>query len=126
MNEFGTTITCMDGRVQEEVNLYVKKNYNVKYVDTITLAGPVKVSALQKQKSLLHNLQFRSDISVHGHKSKVIAVVGHHDCLGIVEDDETQKQFIKDSVRSIKEWYEGITVIGLWLDEEFKITKLND
>lgn len=126
MNEFGTTITCMDGRVQETVQQYVKDNYNVKYVDTITLAGPVKVIALKKQKSILHNLQFRSDISVNGHKSNIIAVVGHHDCAGIVEDDDTQVEFIKESVKTIKEWYTGVTVIGLWLDEKFQITKLND
>ena len=40
---FATAINCMDGRIQMSVNEFIRKEYGVNYVDTITLAGPCKV-----------------------------------------------------------------------------------
>ena len=37
---FGTAINCIDGRVQEPVAEWVKKNFNV---DNITLEGPDRI-----------------------------------------------------------------------------------
>ena len=42
-NQFATAITCIDGRVQEPVIAFLKKNYGVKYVDTISAPGVDKI-----------------------------------------------------------------------------------
>lgn len=123
---FATAINCMDGRVQSQVNDYIKKEFHVKYVDTITLAGPVRVLATNEQESLVENVLFRTNISVKKHGSNVIAVCGHHDCAGIPEPDENQMNYIKASMVKMKKWYPDVTVIGLWLDHEFKVHKIND
>ncbi len=126
MSIFATAISCMDGRIQIKLQEYIKNKYDVLYVDTITLAGPVKVIARNQQKDLIHNLQLRSDISINIHQSNIIAVVGHHDCAGVTEDNKTQIEYIKSSVSAVKKWYKDVTVIGLWFDEEFNIKEIND
>lgn len=124
--KFGTVINCMDGRVQNQVNDYMIKEYGVEHVDTITLAGPVRVLATNEQASLIENVLFRTNISVKKHGSKVIAVCGHHDCAGIPEPDENQMTYIKESVIKMKNWYPDCEVIGLWLDKDFTVQKIND
>ena len=46
---FYTAINCMDGRIQESVTNYIKKKYNVLFVDMITSAGPVKILSISKK-----------------------------------------------------------------------------
>ena len=122
--KFATAVTCMDGRIQTIVNQYIQEHYKKEYVDTITLAGPVKVLAEGKKDKLIKNLRFRLDISVNGHHSNIIALVGHHDCAGIKRPDKEQIEFIKESVKQVTNWYPECEVFGLWIDEEFKANKL--
>lgn len=124
MDTFATQITCMDGRIQQAVQEYLKSTYNKQYIDTITMAGPVKILAQDRKEKLIENLRFRSDVSVFQHFSSVIAVVGHHDCAGIKEDNKTQKEFIKKAVVKIKSWYPDCEVIGIWFDVNFKLQLL--
>ena len=121
MKVFGTAINCMDGRVQPAIYRYIKDKYKVDYVDTITLAGPVKVIASKIGGSLIRDLRFRVDISIHQHQSRIIAVVGHTDCAGAHEPDHLQKKQLIRSVKKIKHWYPEAEVIGLWLDDDFHI-----
>ena len=124
MNTFGTAINCMDGRVQVAIHEYIKQNYGVTYVDTITLAGPVKVIARRKPFNLVKDLRRRVRISVEIHQSKIVALVGHTDCAGISEPDELQKIHLIESVKRVKKWYPQIEVIGLWLDDDFQVVKI--
>ncbi len=123
MKLFGTAINCMDGRVQPAIHQYIKEKYNVDYVDTITLAGPVKIIATRITGSLIRDLKFRVAISVDVHKSDIIALVGHTDCAGIHEPDDLQKKHLIQSVKKVKQWYPQVKVIGLWLDDDFHIVQ---
>lgn len=114
---FVTVINCMDGRVQVNVNEYMKKTYDCTYVDTITMAGPCEVIADLKHESLIENLKYRVNISVNNHLSKIIAIVGHVDCTAIDAPDEEQMRMVRDSVDIVKKWAPGIQVVGLWVDD---------
>ena len=121
IKSFGTTINCMDGRVQECVNEYVKQKADVAFVDAITLAGPVKVIHEGSHKGIMKNLKFRLNISINGHGSRYIAVVGHHDCAGVIEDDDTHKEFILSASNKVKEWYPNATIEALWVNKDFEV-----
>lgn len=126
---FATVINCMDGRVQLKVNEYVANTYHTPYVDTITLAGPSKVISENQKQTILENLKFRLDISIHNHKSEYIAIVGHADCAGVPESDDVQIQYILDSAKKIQEWYPTVRVEALWLNSDFElenITQVDD
>ena len=115
---FCTSIHCMDGRIQEPVIKYLKENYSITYVDTITEPGPCKILAENNNKILIKSIIERVEISIHKHKSKLIAISGHHDCAGNPCNKETQEDQIKKSIKYCKNIYPDIEIIGLWIDNE--------
>lgn len=72
MSKFATAINCIDGRVQIPVIKYIKNKYQVDYVDMITLPGPDKVLARNKDKSALHSIKKCVEISINLHGSRLI------------------------------------------------------
>ena len=120
---FYTAVNCMDGRIQESVTNYIKKKYNVLFVDMITGAGPVKILS-NKETENLESIISCIDISLKKHKSKGIAIVAHYDCAGNPISDEEQKKLLKKSVSFLSEKYINISVCGLWVDKNQKVEKL--
>ena len=114
----------MDGRIQEPIIKYLKENYDVIYVDAITEPGPCKILSEKNNKILVDSITKRAEISIHKHKSKLIAISGHHDCAGNPCDEETQKDQIIKSIEYCKNIHPNIEIIGLWIDSEWKITNV--
>ena len=117
---FYTAINCMDGRIQESVATYIKKEYNVLFVDMITGAGPVKILSCKKEENLKSILSC-IDISLKKHKSKGIAIVAHYDCAGNPIADEEQKRLLQKAVIFLENKYINVSVCGLWVDKDRKI-----
>ena len=120
---FYTAINCMDGRIQESVTNYIKKKYNVLFVDMITSAGPVKILSNKKIENL-ESIISCIDISLKQHKSKGIAIVAHYDCAGNPISDEEQKKLLKKSVAFLSDKYINISVCGLWVNENGNVEKI--
>ena len=126
MNEkFVTSINCMDGRTQEPIINYLKAEYGADYVDMITEAGPNKILAENTDTSVVESIKSRVEVSTGKHFSKVVSIIGHYDCGGNSADEETQKEQIRAAVANVKTWNEDIEVIGLWVDETWKVNKVN-
>ena len=119
--EFVTTINCMDGRVQEPVIQWLKEKFNSKYVDTITEPGPNLILAQDEDTDRIESIKERVDISVNGHGSETIAIVGHYDCAGNLAEKEEQLEHIKASIAKVKDWDFGVKVIGLWVNQEWEV-----
>ena len=92
---FVTAVTCMDGRIQEPVSAYLKETFHVSYVDTITEPGPDRILAELVDYEIVKSIRRRLDISVDKHGSKIIAVIGHHDCAGNPVDRDTHHSHIR-------------------------------
>lgn len=120
-NAFATAISCMDGRIQIPVIEYIKRQYGVSYVDMITEPGPNKTLSKNRDTPLIALIKKRVTISVEAHGSKLIAVVGHHDCAGNPADKDTQVRHIRDSIGIVKKWGFSVRVIGLWIDEKWQV-----
>ncbi len=118
---FCTSIHCMDGRIQEPITKYLKENYSVSYVDTITELGPCKILTENEDKASVHSIIERTKISINSHGSKLIAISGHYDCAGNPCDEEIQRKQIKKAIKCLKNNYPEIEIIGLWIDNEWKI-----
>jgi len=121
---FCASIHCMDGRIQEPIIKYLKENYSVAYVDAITEPGPCKILAENKNKILINSIMERAKISINKHDSKLIAISGHYDCAGNSCDEEMQKKQIRESIKYLKNHYPEIKIIGLWIDNEWKINNV--
>ena len=122
--EFCTAITCMDGRIQLPVIKYLQEKFAVKYVDTITEAGPNQILHKQEEELVIQSILLRLNISVDAHKSVGIAVVGHYDCARNPEPKDIQIEHIKSSIKFIKTHYSQVEMIGLWVDENWEVSEV--
>ena len=120
-NTFATAINCMDGRVQKCVHDYVSNKSDAEFVDAITLAGPSKVISEDKLKGVIADLKYRLDISINIHGSSYCVVAGHHDCAGVVEDDETHKEYIKQACMQVLTWYPNVMIEAIWVNDKFEV-----
>ncbi|MBD3234956.1 MAG: hypothetical protein GF315_14635 [candidate division Zixibacteria bacterium] len=118
--KFGTAFNCMDGRTQLPVYKYLSEKYGLDYVDMITEPGADR-ALTQGSHALLESLKAKASVSVNGHGSNIIAVVGHHDCAGYpVSKDEHIAQ-TKVAVNVVRGWGFPAEVIGLWVDENGQV-----
>ena len=112
---FFTAVNCIDGRVQLPVIEYLKKRYNVRYIDSITEPGPNLILAEETDKNLLDSILKRTTISITKHKSSGIAIVGHADCAGNPAGEKEQMTHIRKSVRFLRQQFPQTEIVGLWV-----------
>lgn len=98
---FATSISCMDGRIQMVLNDWIRENYRVDYVDTITAPG---VDARVARNDDLGKIIQMARISVEKHGSRLIVVSGHHDCAGNPVSADEHKVHIRSAVDAIGAW----------------------
>jgi hypothetical protein len=118
--KFVTAINCIDGRAHYPVRNWLKASFDAEFVDRITepgadkalAGGPADVIEAIKQKVL---------ISVNAHSSKIVAVVGHHDCAANPVSEAQHKQDIGEAVATVKSWNLPVQVVGLWVNSEWQV-----
>jgi len=115
----------MDGRIQLPVIKYLQKRFNADYVDSITEPGPNLILAQQTNISLVESIFKRLKISIDHHGSAGIAVVGHYDCAVNPATKEVKTAHTFDAIRCIKHRYSDFEIIGLWVDENWKVSELS-
>ncbi|NGX32362.1 MAG: hypothetical protein K1060chlam4_00405 [Candidatus Anoxychlamydiales bacterium] len=119
--KFATAINCIDGRVQLPVIDWLKKEAQIDYVDMITEPGPNKVLSENKDRVVIESIKKRVGISIERRNSRLIAIVGHFDCLGNPSNKDVQLQDIKNAIEVVKTWELDAKIIGLWVDENFNV-----
>jgi hypothetical protein len=115
----------MDGRVQLPVIKYLQERFNVEYVDSITEPGPNLILAQQTDINIVESIFNCVKISVEHHCSVGIAIAGHYNCAGNPATEEKQTQHTLDAIECVKRRYSDIEVIGLWIDENWKVSELS-
>jgi len=121
---FCTVVNCMDGRVQLPVITYLMDLFGVDYVDSVTEPGPIRILAEQTNSNTVQSIIDRIRISTEKHGSKTIAVVGHHDCAGNPMPKEVQLEQISKAIDCLSREFPNAEIIGLWVDEEWKVHRL--
>ena len=119
--KFATSITCMDGRIQVPIIEWIKENYDIDFIDTITEPG---VDKKILDNPIFESIKTKATISINVHKSTMIFVSGHYDCAGNPVSDDEHKSYIKKGVEMIKQWNPEITIIGLWINEHWTVEKV--
>ena len=120
--KFATSISCMDGRIQIPVNTWIKKNYSVDFVDTITAPGVEKKIS---ESTNVEQIKSMIEISIYKHKSSVIVISGHHDCAGNPVSKEEQVSQISKGIQNIKSWNYDAQVIGIWINDNWEVEKIS-
>ena len=119
--KFATSVSCMDGRIQIPLNAWIKENYSVDYVDTITEPGDDKTIA---DDSILESIKTKISISINAHKSELIVLSGHYDCAANPVSNEEHVEMIKKGVEIISSLNLGVKVIGVWVDDSWNVNSL--
>ncbi|MFB5600110.1 MAG: carbonic anhydrase [Nitrosopumilus sp.] len=116
--KFATSVSCMDGRIQIPLTNWIKENFFVDYVDTITEPGIDKQVA---DNADLESIKTKVGISINKHESELIVVSGHYDCAGNPVSNEEHKTQIKKAIEVISSWNLGVKVVGIWVDDTWKV-----
>lgn len=119
--KFATSITCMDGRIQLPLISWIKENYDVDFVDTVTEPG---VDKIVFENSNLDSIKFKVEISLNKHKSNLIFLSGHYDCAGNPVSNEEHLNHIKKGIDIINSWNYDVSVVGLWVDENWQVQRI--
>lgn len=120
---FATSVSCMDGRIQIPISNWIKENYSVDFVDTITEPGVDKVVA---NNSDLESIKTKIGISINAHKSKLVVVSGHYDCAANPVSDEDHIALIKKDIEVISSWNLGVDILGVWVDGSWKVNLISN
>lgn len=118
--KFGTALNCIDGRTQIPVIKWLKEKFNVDYVDLVTEPGMDKVLS-QGQWGEIERLREKVIISITAHDSDIVAVVGHYDCAANPVSDCKHFRDIVASTYTVKSWGLPVVVVGLWVDEFWRV-----
>jgi len=60
-------------------------------------------------------------MSVEMHGSKLIGVVGHHDCAGNPVDDSVHLAHIRSAIKTVASWGFSAEVFGIWFGEHWNV-----
>jgi len=119
--KFATSVSCMDGRIQIPLTNWIKENFSVDYVDTITEPG---IDKLVADNTDLESIKIKVGISINKHESELIVVSGHYDCAGNPVSNEEHITQIKKGIEVISSWNLGVKVVGVWIDDTWKINTI--
>jgi len=123
--KFGTAINCIDGRTQAPVSDWIKENHSVDYVDVITEPGCDKV-LLGVDYVKIEHIKSKLLISIKAHNSSLIVIAGHYDCAGNPVSKEEHLTQIKKSINIIKSWNFPVEVLGVWVNDQWKIEQVDE
>ncbi|MBI4199747.1 MAG: hypothetical protein HY535_04675 [Chloroflexi bacterium] len=118
-HRFGTAINCIDGRVQQPVAEWIKKNHQVDFVDMVTEPGPDKALATGDAR-LRDALRAKVQVSINAHHSRVVAIAGHHNCAANPASREEHQAQVRQGARLIASWGLPVRVVGLWVGPDWK------
>jgi carbonic anhydrase len=123
-SKFATVINCMDGRVQDPVNKWMKEQTGATYIDVITEAGPDKIMSSTATASRL--ILSRVLVSRDKHNSKQLALVAHADCAGNPVSKEAHLKHLKQAGKIISTWELGMHVMMLWVDKNWDVHLIDE
>lgn len=118
MNTRATCLNCMDGRTQLPVINWIRKKYQIAFVDVITEAGMDWALA---SKDSINEILRSINISIKINKSTIIFVVGHYDCRGNPVNKEAHCEHIAKALKRLKEYFPKIKIVGLWVNRRWQV-----
>ncbi len=121
---FYTVVNCMDGRVQLPVINYIMDRFGVDYVDSITEPGPNRLMAQDADSVVVRGILEKISISLHRHKSRGVALVGHHDCAGNPSKKGEQVEQLRKAMAVVKKEFPDIDVIMLWVNNDWEVEEV--
>lgn len=123
---FVTTVNCMDGRTQDPVSAWMKRQFGADYVDTITEPGPDGILAGGPAEAIA-SIRRRVEISACAHGSKVLVIVSHDDCAGNPVSREQHLEHLAKAVDLAASWSLQMRIVGVYVNApQWKVEVISD
>ena len=126
MKTSATTLNSSDARVQAAVISWMCENAGVDTVDQVVEPAVDRVLATGTGDQV-NELRDRVFSSKYTQDSDIIAIVGHYHCT---ENDltcqEARRAQIHRAMSRVAQWKMPSHVIGLWLDENWKVQVVDE
>jgi hypothetical protein len=74
----------------------------------------------------ISEIKTKTLVSINAHNSKLVVISGHHDCAGNPVSKEMHLTQIKKSINIIKSWNCPVTVIGVWINDQWEIEEIQE
>lgn len=117
-----TCLNCIDGRVQFPVLNWIRRTYNIRFIDVITSAGMDRLLASGEHSEEV----FRSiRISVAVNNSTRVFVAAHHDCRGNPVSRKAHLSNLAKAIERLKIGWPTLDVVGLWVNSRWKVEAPN-
>jgi hypothetical protein len=108
---FGTALSCIDGRVHLPTISWMRDVLSVDYVDLVTYPGVDGFLALAGERAT-QLLKWAVEISVQRHASPVVALVGHYDCAANPGSAEAHREQLLSGLRVLQGWNLGVKLMA--------------
>ena len=95
------------------------------HVDMVTEPGPNRILAENTDASRVDSIKSRVELSVNKHGSRLIAIVGHHDCAGNPADKDEQLGHLHAAARLVQKWGLQAKLILLWINEDWRVSAVD-
>lgn len=125
VGRFATAINCIDGRTQRPVSEWIRIQFSVDYVDTITQPGP-EAALTRGPANAIEVMRQNVGVSVQAHQSRLLAVAAHHECAGNPVSDDEHKAQVRAACEVIAKWGFPARIVGLWVNEWWQVEVVSD
>ncbi|HEU5347994.1 MAG TPA: carbonic anhydrase [Ktedonobacterales bacterium] len=123
--KFATAINCIDGRTQRPVSEWMRIQFSLDYVDTITHPGPEK-ALTQGPPAVIDIMRENVGVSVSAHESQLVAIAAHHQCAGNPVSDDEHKEQVRAACAVVAQWGFAARIIGVWVNEWWQVEVIAD
>lgn len=115
--KFATAINCIDGRTQLPVINYIKKKYQVDFVDLITEPGADLVMATRNPDKL-PSIKERVKLSLKVRSSELVFLVAHGDCAGNPASENEHLGHLRRGMECLRGWELDADIVGLYVTDK--------
>lgn len=122
---FAVLLNCIDGRTQQPLLDWVRRELDVTYVDVVTEPGVDAVLA-RGSDTIVQALLDKVCVSRLAHGAVALIVAGHHDCAANPGDAAQHASDLTAAVEALREALPELPVRGVYVDDSWSVQLLGD
>ena len=122
---FAVLLNCIDGRTQQPLLDWVRRELDVTYVDVVTEPGVDAVLA-RGDDWTVQALLDKVCVSRLAHGAVALIVAGHHDCAANPGDAAQHASDLTAAVEALREALPELPARGVYVDDSWTVQLLGD
>jgi hypothetical protein len=120
---FAVVLNCIDGRTQQPLLDWVRRELDVRHVDVVTEPGVDGVLA-RGDDTALQGLLDKVCVSRLAHGAVALVVAGHHDCAANPGDADAHAADLTRAAAAIRQALPELPVRAVYVDHTWDVTPL--